>query len=57
MLVMMWLFFSPHFDESKVVKIVAPAEYKVGAYYKTIYPDGTIVSDGSTHPDIRIMEK
>ncbi|WP_370968243.1 hypothetical protein [Enterobacter wuhouensis] len=49
--------FSPRLDESKVVKIVAPAEYKVGAYYKIIYPDGTVVSDGSTHPDIRKMAK
>ncbi|MGV3347000.1 hypothetical protein ACGVWS_15150 [Enterobacteriaceae bacterium LUAb1] len=49
--------FAPHLDESKVVKIVAPDEYKVGAYYKIIYPDGTVVSDGSTHPDIKKMAK
>ncbi|MCS5450811.1 hypothetical protein ACJVQT_16770 [Enterobacter huaxiensis] len=49
--------FSPKLDESKVVKMVAPVEYRVGAYYKIIYPDGTVVSDGSTHPDIRRMEK
>ncbi|WP_233209081.1 hypothetical protein [Erwinia sp. B116] len=49
--------FSPRLDESKIVKMLAPIKYKVGAYYKIIYPDGTIVSDGSTHPDIRKMEK
>ncbi|MCC4039323.1 hypothetical protein LL061_03255 [Escherichia coli] len=49
--------FLPKLDESKIVKMVAPVEYRVGAYYKIIYPDGTVVSDGSTHPDIKIMEK
>ncbi|WP_025903468.1 hypothetical protein [Tatumella sp. UCD-D_suzukii] len=49
--------FIPVLDESRIVKMVAPAEYKVGAYYKIIYPNGTVVSDGSTHPDIRVMEK
>ncbi|EOA5502331.1 hypothetical protein ACH4P7_000800 [Enterobacter hormaechei] len=48
--------FSPKLDESKLVKMVAPVEYRVGAYYKIIYPDGTVVSDGSTYPDIRRME-
>ncbi len=47
--------FSPKLDESKVVKMVAPVEYRVGAYYKIIYPDGTVVSNGATHPDIRKM--
>ncbi|MGK8541603.1 hypothetical protein ACRS43_01765 [Enterobacter cloacae] len=49
--------FIPNLDESKVVKMVAPKEHKVGAYYKIIYPDGTVVSDGSTHPDISKVEK
>ncbi|WP_285128884.1 hypothetical protein [Leclercia adecarboxylata] len=49
--------FMPDLDESKVVKMVAPTEHKVGAFYKIIYPDGTVVSDGSTHPDIRKMGK
>ena len=49
--------FIPNLDESKVVKMVAPKDHKVGAYYKIIYPDGTVVSDGSTHPDIRKMTK
>jgi hypothetical protein len=37
--------------------MVAPKEHKVGVFYKIIYPDGTVVSDGSTHPDIRKMAK
>ncbi|MGV3346999.1 hypothetical protein ACGVWS_15145 [Enterobacteriaceae bacterium LUAb1] len=49
--------FIPNLDESKVVKMVAPKEHKVGAYYKIIYPNGTVVSDGSTHPDISKVEK
>ena len=49
--------FLPKVDESKVVRMVAPVDYSVGAYYKIIYPDGSIVSDGSTHPDMRRMEK
>ncbi|MBN7123376.1 hypothetical protein BSU01_16925 [Erwinia billingiae] len=49
--------FKPNLDESKIVKMVAPKEHKVGVFYKIIYPDGTVVSDGSTHPDIRKMAK
>ena len=49
--------FLPNLDESKVVKMIAPKEHKVGAYYKIIYPDGTVVSDGSTHPDISKVER
>ena len=49
--------FMPILDESKIVRIIAPKEHKVGVFYKIIYPDGTVVSDGSTHPDIRRMEK
>ncbi|KQN58593.1 MULTISPECIES: hypothetical protein [unclassified Erwinia] len=49
--------FAPKLDESKVVRMIAPKEYKVGEFYEIIYPDGTVVSDGSTHPDIRKMVK
>lgn len=46
----------PKVDESKIVRMVAPKEYKVGAFYRIIYPDGTVISDGSTHPDIKKMD-
>lgn len=45
--------YMPTIDESKIVKMIAPKEHKVGSFYKIIYPDGTTVSDGSTHPDIK----
>ncbi|OAT76795.1 hypothetical protein A9B99_22560 [Mangrovibacter phragmitis] len=47
--------FSPKLDESKIVRMVAPSKHKVGEYFRIIYPDGTVVSDGSIHPDIRKM--
>ncbi|MEI2264063.1 hypothetical protein [Erwinia sp. CGal63] len=49
--------FIPVLDESKVVRMIAPTQFKIGAFYKIIYPDGTIVSDGSTHPDITKLAK
>jgi hypothetical protein len=42
--------FKPTLDESKLVKMIAPKEHEVGAFYKIIYPDGSVVSDG-TPPD------
>lgn len=48
--------FEPTVDESKVVRMIAPTEQKVGVYYKIIYPDGSVVSDGSTHPDINRLK-
>ena len=48
--------FSPKLDESKIVKMIAPKEHKVGAFYKIEYPDGTVSSDGSTHPDFNKID-
>ncbi len=47
--------FSPVLDESKIVRMVAPEKHKLGEFIKIIYPDGTVVSDGSVYPDIRKM--
>ncbi|OAT76794.1 hypothetical protein A9B99_22555 [Mangrovibacter phragmitis] len=47
--------FNPALDESKIVRMVAPEKHKLGEFIKIIYPDGTVVSDGSIHPDIRKM--
>ena len=48
--------FEPTVDESKVAKMIAPTEQKVGVYYKIIYPDGSVVSDGTTHPDVNRLK-
>ncbi|QIK14147.1 hypothetical protein G7090_12495 [Leclercia sp. 29361] len=48
--------FKPTLDESKLVKMIAPKEHKVGAFYKIIYPNGTVVSDGTTHPDVNRLK-
>ncbi|HEY2452817.1 MAG TPA: hypothetical protein VGI71_09390 [Scandinavium sp.] len=48
--------FEPTVDESKVVRMIAPTEQKVGVYYKIIYPDGSVVSDGTTHPDVNRLK-
>ncbi|NLS55074.1 hypothetical protein [Hafnia alvei] len=48
--------FKPTLDESKLVKMIAPKEHKVGAFYKIIYPDGTVVSDGTTHPNVNRLK-
>ncbi|QUG74111.1 hypothetical protein GKQ23_03425 [Erwinia sp. E602] len=48
--------FNPTLDESKLVKMIAPKEHKVGAFYKIIYPDGSVVFDGTTHPDVNRLK-
>ena len=48
--------YAPELDETKVVRMISPKENKIGEYYKIIYPDGTVVSDGSIHPDVRKLE-
>ncbi|EPW3921354.1 hypothetical protein SP99_02474 [Enterobacter sp. BIDMC92] len=48
--------FKPTLDESKLVKMIAPKEHKVGAFYKIVYPDGSVVSDGTTHPDVNRLK-
>ncbi|TXE26750.1 hypothetical protein FOT62_23065 [Serratia marcescens] len=51
------ILYTPVLDESKVVRMVSPKENKVGEYYRIIYPDGTVVSDGSIHPDVSRLGK
>lgn len=36
--------------------MIAPTEQKVGVNYKIFYPDGTVVSDGTTHPDVNRLK-
>ena len=49
--------FIPELNESKVIKMIAPEKYKVGAFYKIICPNGVVVSDGTIHPDINKIKK
>lgn len=50
------IMFNPILDESKIVKRIAPSEYKVGVFPKIVYPDGTILSGGAIRPDIRMVK-
>ena len=49
--------FNPKLDESKLVRMIAPKTNNRGDFYKIIYPDGTMTSDGSTHPDVKRLIK
>lgn len=48
--------FKPTLEEFKLVKMIAPKEHKVGEFYKIIYPDGSVVSDGTIHPDVNRLK-
>ena len=45
------ILFEPSLDESKVIRYIEPGKKTKGVYPKTIYPDGSIVSDGTVFPD------
>lgn len=45
--------FTPTLDETKIVYMIAPENSGVGDFYKFYYPNGDVVSDGSTHPDLK----
>ncbi|MEN5017144.1 hypothetical protein ABEH87_12435 [Erwinia sp. Eh17-17] len=49
--------FYPKINESKLVRMVAPEKHQRGEFYKIIYPDGNVISDGSTHPDVKKLVK
>lgn len=49
--------FAPSLDESKVVKYIEPEVKVKGVHPKIIYPDGTVVSDGTVFPDFDKVDK
>ncbi|PLR45978.1 hypothetical protein [Chimaeribacter arupi] len=51
------IIFSPDLDESKVVKNIEPMKKEKGVYTKIIYPDGSMVSDGTVFPDFEKVDK
>lgn len=42
--------FHPVLDESKVVRMIGPKEWKPGNHWRIEYPDGTVTSNGDTTP-------
>ena len=48
--------YMPMIDESKVVRYIEPRKKTDDSHPTIIYPDGTVVSDGSTFPDFDKVE-
>lgn len=51
------VFYHPVIDELKVVKYIEPEKKIEGIYSEIIYPDGSVVSDGTVFPDFYKVEK
>ena len=45
------ILFEPSLDESKIIRYIQPGKKIKGVYPNIIYPDGSIVSDGTVFPD------
>ncbi|EET7735096.1 hypothetical protein JX128_000779 [Escherichia coli] len=51
------VFYHPVIDELKVVKYIEPEKKIEGVYSKIIYPDGSVVSDGTVFPSFDKVDK
>ena len=51
------ILFEPSLDESKVIRYIEPEKKIKGVYPKIIYPDGSIISDGTVFPDFDKLDK
>ena len=51
------ILFYPSLDESKVIKYIEPGKKIKGVFPKIIYPDGSIVSDGTVFPSFDKVDK
>ncbi|EHV2370005.1 hypothetical protein K0E15_004553, partial [Salmonella enterica] len=49
--------FEPLIDEGKITQYIEPAKKIKGVHSKIIYPDGSIVSDGTVFPDFDKIDK
>ena len=43
--------YEPILNEKKIIRMVAPKENKHGVFYSFVYPDGSVISDGSINPN------
>jgi len=51
------IIFEPLLDESKIIKYVEPEKKVKGVHAKIIYPDGSVISDGTVFPDFDKVDK
>ena len=51
------VFYHPVIDELKVVKYIEPEKKIEGVYSEIIYPDGSVVSDGTVFPNFDKVDK
>ena len=49
--------FEPLLDESKIVRYIEPEKKIKGVHAKIIYPDGSVISDGTVFPDFDTVDK
>lgn len=48
---------TPTLDESKIVRYIGPVKKVEGVHAQIVYPDGSIVSDGTIFPDFNKVDK
>ncbi|EOX2817554.1 hypothetical protein ACPE51_000042 [Escherichia coli] len=51
------IIFEPLLDESKVIRYIEPEKKIKGVHAKIIYPDGSVISDGTVFPDFDKVDK
>jgi len=44
-------------NESKVIRYIEPEKKTKGVHAKLIYPDGSLISDGTVFPDFNKVDK
>lgn len=51
------ILFEPSLDEGKIIRYIEPGKKIKGIYPKIIYPDGSVISDGTIFPDFDKIDK
>ncbi len=49
--------FDPSLDESKIIRYIEPEKKVKGVYPSIIYPDGSVISDGTVFPDFDKVDR